>query len=147
MIMAAEKDAAESTEVLKRLLIRSFDAFCGLEDPLGIDEDVLSNRIAYASPDRVSQSYDGAEAEVGFRIPRDWNHPWLMYFYLWVGDGAECQFIAQVDFKQPDLPIEKLRGAAEDLGTEEYGFEVQGKEAWISEVIPLVGPFQPGCDC
>src|SRR5450432_4130807 len=65
-----------------------------------IDQNALGRGVAYTTPDKISQSYDGTDAEVGFRMPGDLKHPWQMYVYLWVGEEAPCQLLAQVTFKQ-----------------------------------------------
>jgi hypothetical protein len=105
----------------------------GLAAATKTDPDELRNGICpYASPDRLTRKYDGSETQLGVRIPKDWNSKWHMYFYLWVGDGEEPSFSAQVSFKNPGSAIDKLAAACKEL---DYG----EKHAVISEVVPSDG--------
>jgi hypothetical protein len=98
---------------------------------MGADE-LREGICPYASPDRLTQKYDGTKTELGVRIPKHWNSKWHMYFYLWVGDGGEPSFSAHVSLKNPGSAIDKLAAARKEL---DYG----ERYAEISEVVPSDG--------
>jgi hypothetical protein len=96
----------------------------------------------YTSPDRLNQKFDGSKTDLGVRIPRDWNSKWHMYFYLWIGDGQEPFFAAQVSLKNPGSTIEKLAAECKEL-------EYEDTYALISEIVPPDGSrdLAAVCDC
>jgi hypothetical protein len=60
-----------------------------LASALRLDYDKLRDDIAvYTEPDKLSQKYDGEEAEIGVRIPKNWNQPWQLCLYLYFGDES-----------------------------------------------------------
>ena len=100
---------------------------------LKIDPDELRDEICpYTKPFNIIEQFDGSETEIDVRIPRNWNSKWHLWFYLWIGDGQEPFFAAQVNFKNPGSAIERLAAACKELDYEET-------YALISEVVPSDG--------
>jgi hypothetical protein len=106
-----------------------------LASALKLDEDELRDGlIDYTSPDRLTQqNFDGSRAEIGVRMPRDWNSQWHLFFYLVLEDGESAWFGATVRLKRPGSAIEKLVAAGRDV-------EADNTSASISEQIPANRP-------
>ena len=92
-------------------------------------DELREGMCLYTSPDRLAQKFDGSATDLGVRIPRDWNSKWHLYFYLWIGDGEDPFFAAQVNFKNPGSAIERLAAVCKELDYEET-------YALISESVP-----------
>src|SRR6266404_768032 len=61
-----------------------------LATAMKLSEEELQEGISrYTLPDRLTQKYDGSQAEIGVRIPRSFGSKWLIYFYIFICDGQE----------------------------------------------------------
>ena len=96
------------------------------------EDDLRNGSCRYTTPDKLIQKYDGSETQIGVRIPRSWDSKWHLHYYLWIGDGAEPFFAAEVRFKTPGSAIEKLAAACKEL-------EYYETYALISEPVPADG--------
>ena len=106
-----------------------------------LDKDELVGGISpYTMPDKLTQKYDGSHAEIGIRIPRNWDSKWLIYFYVWIGDHDEPTLRAQVTVKNPLSAFEKLAVSCKEL-------ECDGNAVWIWEIVPSDGSRDLGTVC
>lgn len=100
---------------------------------LKMDEDELRDETRpYTTPYNLTEPFDGSGAEIDLRIPKDWNSKWQLWFFVWIGDGGEPYFAAQVSFKKPSAAIDKLAAVCKDLDYDET-------YARISEAVPSDG--------
>ncbi len=106
-----------------------------LASALKLDEDELRDGlIDYTVPDRLTQqNFDGSSAQMGVRIPKDWDSQWHLYFYLLLEDGASAWFGALVRLKKPGSGIERFVASGKDVDSDKTG-------AWIGEEIPANRP-------
>jgi hypothetical protein len=111
---------------------------------LKMDEDELRDGlISYADPANFNQNYKGDLAEVGTKIPRNWPTKWILYFFVWVGDGERSYFSASVWLKEPGATIDKLESLAdpEELDTNDDDY------AGLFEYLPADGPVDLSTIC
>ena len=106
-----------------------------LASAMKLDEEALRDGlIDYTSPDRLTQqNFDGSLAEIGVRIPKDWNSQWHLYMYLSLEEKASAYLVAVVRLRQPGSAIERLVAAGRDVESDKTG-------AWISEQIAANRP-------
>jgi hypothetical protein len=98
-----------------------------------LDKDEFLGGISpYTQPDRLTQKYDGAHAQIGIRIPKSWASPWNFYFYIWIGNDEKPTLVALVTLKKPVSAFEKLPVTSKELERDE-------RSAWISEIVPSDG--------
>jgi hypothetical protein len=113
-----------------------------IAEAMGLSEELLKSGTEYGEPDRISKEFDGEEAEIGFRIPKNWKHPWHVFFYLWTGEdeeGSQSKFIVQVNFWSNDGALDSMRSAAEKLNRIDLGFFTEEKVAWLAQGVTGVG--------
>jgi hypothetical protein len=98
---------------------------------LRLDKDELgTGLLAYADPASFGQSWDGSNAEIGFKYPsKPWQTKWGIYFYFWIADNEEGCAVASCWFKEPGTATNGLASLAAG------GAETDGCAAWISEPV------------
>jgi hypothetical protein len=108
-----------------------------------MDENELREvLIPYADPANFNRSYEGDSAEIGLKTPENSSSEWVLYFFVWVGDGERSYFSASVRLKEPGAAIEslELRAVPEEL-------EASENYAGIFEYLPVDGPVDLSTIC